>query len=171
MFKLALVGLLPLAAADCILSNKTLNDEFADIIGAESIPTEGSCCMKDVCGLACPVEYPSPLPGAYQVGSRTFLGCRSHQLVRKCLVRTLRSPIKCSPLLLQTGYGIAVMVSIIISFLVGIATIFLVKGKSVNFFVAGKILPDIIFVRFPCALGASHFFSRQVEACPSGLLP
>jgi hypothetical protein len=64
MMKLALVGLLPLVAADCILSNKTLNDEFADIIGAGSIPTEGSCCMKDVCGLACPLEPPGPTSGA-----------------------------------------------------------------------------------------------------------
>jgi hypothetical protein len=39
---------------------------------------------------------------------------------------------------LHAGYGIAVMVSIIISFLIGIATIFMIKGKSVNFFVAGK---------------------------------
>lgn len=39
------------------------------------------------------------------------------------------------------GYGIAVMISIIVSFLIGLSTYFFVKGKSVNFFVAGRSLP------------------------------
>jgi Na+/proline symporter len=41
----------------------------------------------------------------------------------------------------HTGFGIAVIISIIISFIVGVATYFWVKGKSVNFFVAGRSLP------------------------------
>jgi Na+/proline symporter len=40
-----------------------------------------------------------------------------------------------------TGFGIAVAISIVISFLIGIATFFVVKGQSVNFFVAGRSLP------------------------------
>lgn len=39
------------------------------------------------------------------------------------------------------GYGIAVGVSIAISFAVGMATIFIVHGQAVNFFVAGHSLP------------------------------
>lgn len=80
------------------LSNKALNDVFA-VDGP--IPKPGSCCMQDVCGLACPV----PTPEA------------------------------------SKGYGIAVAVSIVISFLVGISALIMVRGKSVNFFVAGRSLP------------------------------
>lgn len=39
------------------------------------------------------------------------------------------------------GFGIAVALSIVVSFLIGISTYFFVKGKSVNFFVAGRSLP------------------------------
>ena len=43
------------------LSNKALNDVFA-VDGP--IPKPGSCCMQDVCGLACPVPTPEPSIGA-----------------------------------------------------------------------------------------------------------
>jgi hypothetical protein len=39
------------------------------------------------------------------------------------------------------GYGIAVIIAIVISFLVGVATYFVVAGKTDNFFVAGRSLP------------------------------
>jgi Na+/proline symporter len=87
-------------AADC-LANKALNDEFASFIPAETIPTEGSCCMKDVCGLPCPTPV---------------------------------EPV-------SNGYGIAVAIFIGISFLVGMATYFFIKGDAQNYFVAGKSLP------------------------------
>jgi hypothetical protein len=44
-------------------------------------------------------------------------------------------------LLSNSGFGIAVIISIIISFIVGVGTYFWVQGKSVNFFVAGRSLP------------------------------
>jgi hypothetical protein len=47
------------AKADC-LSDPTLNAIFA---GDGSIPQEGSCCMQDVCGLACQVGVSEPLKG------------------------------------------------------------------------------------------------------------
>ena len=60
---LLLAPLQPLAVqADCIYSNQTLNDVIAGSDG-RSIPTPGSCCMQDVCGLACPLPVPPPGPG------------------------------------------------------------------------------------------------------------
>lgn len=41
----------------------------------------------------------------------------------------------------STGFAIAVGVFVGISFLIGIATYFFVKGKAENFFIAGKTLP------------------------------
>ncbi|EEC43573.1 predicted protein [Phaeodactylum tricornutum CCAP 1055/1] len=88
-----------LVQAEC-LANTEFNDFFEGLVGAP-IPSEGSCCMFDVCGLECPVDVPEP----------------------------------------SNGFGIAVAISIVISFLIGIATFFVVKGQSVNFFVAGRSLP------------------------------
>jgi hypothetical protein len=39
------------------------------------------------------------------------------------------------------GYGIAVALTIVVSFLIGVATIFVVKGEAENYFVAGHSLP------------------------------
>lgn len=52
----------PLARADC-LSSATVEKTFLDALGAKSLPTEGSCCQKDVCGLPCPAEPPKPKVG------------------------------------------------------------------------------------------------------------
>ena len=40
-----------------------------------------------------------------------------------------------------SGYGIAVIVFVVFSFLIGISTFIFVKGQTVNFFVAGRSLP------------------------------
>lgn len=63
----ALVGLffLPLVASEC-LSNATLNEQAA---GGIPIPKPGSCCMNDVCGLACPLEL-SPVAHGKLLGFR-----------------------------------------------------------------------------------------------------
>jgi Na+/proline symporter len=45
------------------------------------------------------------------------------------------------PYLQHAGYGIAVTISIVISFVIGVGTYFYVKNQSVNFFVAGRSLP------------------------------
>ena len=42
---------------------------------------------------------------------------------------------------LKQGYGIAVFTAIIVFVLVGFASVFAIKGKSENFFVAGRSLP------------------------------
>lgn len=39
------------------------------------------------------------------------------------------------------GFGIAVMVAIAFFVVVGFASVFVIKGKSENFFVAGRSLP------------------------------
>src|SRR3569832_783970 len=55
-------GLLPLkeVKADCISSNSSIEAVFA---GDRVLPLPGSCCMQDVCGLACPVPVQMPAPG------------------------------------------------------------------------------------------------------------
>eukprot|EP00934_Nitzschia_sp_Nitz4_P005955 Nitzschia sp. Nitz4//scaffold243_size29414//16856//19408//NITZ4_008060-RA/size29414-augustus-gene-0.13-mRNA-1//-1//CDS//3329543843//5945//frame0 len=39
------------------------------------------------------------------------------------------------------GFGIAIIIAIVVSFLIGFATLFLVQGEAENFFIAGKSLP------------------------------
>jgi hypothetical protein len=41
----------------------------------------------------------------------------------------------------SNGFGIAVLLGIVVSFLIGIATLFFVQGEAENFFVAGRSLP------------------------------
>jgi hypothetical protein len=55
-------------AADC-LANPTLNADFETLNGGVPIPIEGSCCMFDVCGLACPEEVSKPGLGMYRIVS------------------------------------------------------------------------------------------------------
>jgi len=50
------------AAADCI-ANPTINADFEELNGGVEIPIEGSCCMFDVCGLACPTLTSKPSKG------------------------------------------------------------------------------------------------------------
>jgi hypothetical protein len=52
------------AAADC-LADTTLNADFENLNGGVEIPIEGSCCMFDVCGLACPAGVEKPGTGTY----------------------------------------------------------------------------------------------------------
>lgn len=40
----------------------------------------------------------------------------------------------------HSGYGIAVAITVVICFCIGAATYFLVRGQSINFFVAGKFI-------------------------------
>jgi hypothetical protein len=54
-------------AADC-LANENLNADFENLNGGVPIPIEGSCCMFDVCGLACPVDVSKP-----GVGTHTYV--------------------------------------------------------------------------------------------------
>lgn len=46
--------------ADCIVSNSNIEHDFA---GDRVLPVPGSCCMQDVCGLACPVPVGKPDTG------------------------------------------------------------------------------------------------------------
>jgi hypothetical protein len=45
------------------LANPTFNQVFVDLNGGSAIPTEGSCCQKDVCNIPCPATTPKPGPG------------------------------------------------------------------------------------------------------------
>jgi hypothetical protein len=47
----------------CIASSATINADFVALNGGTPIPTQGSCCMFDVCGLACAQDVPSPSKG------------------------------------------------------------------------------------------------------------
>ncbi|KAJ1635514.1 Sodium:solute symporter family-domain-containing protein, partial [Pavlovales sp. CCMP2436] len=94
---------LPLVRADC-LSNPVLESDFRGFLGVNhvtSLPTEGSCCQKDICNIPCPAEEDPP----------------------------------------PNGFLIAVALSITMSGAIGLASLYLVRGKNVNFFVAGRTLP------------------------------
>jgi Na+/proline symporter len=41
----------------------------------------------------------------------------------------------------SNGFSIAIIVAIVLSFSIGMSTLFLVHGKTENFFVAGRSLP------------------------------
>ena len=60
---------------------------------------------------------------------------------------------------LNTGFGIAIVVAIVISFLIGFATLFLVHGEAENFFVAGRSLPLWIVAM---TLGAQSIDSNAI---------
>jgi hypothetical protein len=60
------------AAADC-LADPTLNADFEALNGGVAIPTEGSCCMFDVCGLACPEPVEDPTNGTFSSCAYTIL--------------------------------------------------------------------------------------------------
>lgn len=130
---LAACCLVEFAAAEC-LSNPEFNDFFAEQAGGP-IPQEGSCCQQDVCGLPCPETTPEPGIGEYDMLHRKF-GAYSG-------VRFLKTDLVFSHLnaLVWIGYGIGVAVSIAISFLIGLATFFVVHGEAENYFVAGHSLP------------------------------
>jgi hypothetical protein len=50
------------ASADC-LANEGFNEFFEGLNGGVPIPTEGSCCQKDVCNIPCPEEVSDPAVG------------------------------------------------------------------------------------------------------------
>ena len=63
------------ASAQCI-ENEQLNYEFEQLTGGFEIPQKDSCCMMDVCGLACPEEVEAPAYGftiATLVGIAAFV--------------------------------------------------------------------------------------------------
>lgn len=94
-----------LVNADCFASS-TLETEFQGIVGASSLPTEGSCCQNDICAIPCPAVFPK----------------------------------------VAKGYGIAVIVIVCLFCCIGVATYYVVKDKSENFFVAGRSLPLFVIV-------------------------
>ena len=57
------------------------------------------------------------------------------------------------------GFGIAIVIAIVISFLIGFATLFLVQGEAENFFVAGRSLPLWIVAM---TLGAQSIDSNAI---------
>ena len=123
--RLAIVGslLLGQAVAEQCLSNATMNEHFAT-----QNPT---CCQNDVCAIPCPAPVPPPTKG--KKTENTFF------LTKRRKPSHTFPPF--SPLWNPKGYGIAVIVAILISFLIGIATIIFIKGRAENFFVAGRSLP------------------------------
>jgi hypothetical protein len=42
------------------LANDDFEAEFASLLGVDSLPYPGSCCMKDVCNIPCPVPVSKP---------------------------------------------------------------------------------------------------------------
>lgn len=64
LLSLAVAGIIDQAQAipQCI-ADERINAEFEALIGGFEIPRQDSCCMWDVCGLACPQEVEDPSPG------------------------------------------------------------------------------------------------------------
>jgi Na+/proline symporter len=85
-FKVALVVVvgtilaagIELTQANC-LENDAFEAEFASLLGVDSLPYPGSCCMKDVCNIPCPepVSEPSALFGVavgFAIGLSFIIG-------------------------------------------------------------------------------------------------
>jgi hypothetical protein len=61
-----LAALIPLSQGDQCLSNDEFENFFlseGEVIG--DLPRDGSCCMKDICGLPCPTSVPAPTSGKF----------------------------------------------------------------------------------------------------------
>lgn len=69
------------------------------------------------------------------------------------------STFSLSQTFIHTGFGIAIIIAIVISFLIGFATLFLVHGEAENFFVAGRSLPLWIVAM---TLGAQSIDSNAI---------
>ena len=90
-------------SADCV-ADSSINTifEIDDDGKTNQIPRYESCCMYDVCGLACPAPISEP----------------------------------------TNGYAIAALIAVIVFFLIGAATYYLVDASSAeSFFVGGRSLP------------------------------
>jgi hypothetical protein len=59
----------------------------------------------------------------------------------------------------SNGFGICILLGIVISFMIGIATLFFVEGEAENFFVAGRSLPLWIVAM---TLGAQSIDSNAI---------
>jgi hypothetical protein len=54
------------ANAEC-LADDTLDAAFTEFLNVDAIPTAGSCCQADVCGIACPATLSPPKIGTVLV--------------------------------------------------------------------------------------------------------
>lgn len=123
VMKFVCCWLLFLFSAQCsgqCLSDPVLEGTFENIVGEGPLPLEGSCCQADICAIPCP----QPVSAMKQPKTT----CVTLMDWRK-----IPAPSK--------GFGVVVGVFIGLSFVIGLSTYFVVKGKSENFFVAGRSLP------------------------------
>ncbi len=117
------------AIAQCFQDPNT-NAEWAQIINGDSTSTEfsieGTCCQEAVCGLKCAQETPPPAKVSRCTCTGFYRRLARHNA-------TFPPPIQ--------EYGKAVIASILFFVSVGFVSIFVIKGKSENYFVAGRSLP------------------------------
>jgi hypothetical protein len=82
-FKAALfiVGTILATGIKCIqakfLANDDFEAEFASLRGVDSLPYPGSCGMKDICNIPCPVPVSKPsalLPVSFAIGLSFIIG-------------------------------------------------------------------------------------------------
>jgi hypothetical protein len=127
---------------DCI-ADETINTAFAQIItGTDTYEVaEGSCCQETICGLGCPEEVPPPAKGK----NNPHIVFNSSSIVSTEKKKTCGEKIHNVDLIRHcfffAGFGIVVIVAIVLFVLVGFSTVFFIKNKSENYFVAGRSLP------------------------------
>lgn len=93
----------------------------------------------EICGIPCAEEVTDPNKGEREGSTSSLLSWTSIIFLRFVFVLTLTHTLHLYSEII--GYGITVAVFIAISALIGLATVFCVKGKSENYFVAGRSLP------------------------------
>jgi Sodium:solute symporter family len=130
-------------------------------IAADFNDTEGSCCMVDVCGIPCPEPVTPPAVGESKrvLVCEFWVSCKNSLAEFRQYLAFSHSVCHALKIFDSIGFGIVIGVGIIISFVVGVATLFLVHGEAENFFIAGRSLPLWIV---SMTLGAQSIDSNSI---------
>jgi hypothetical protein len=114
--------------------------------------------MQDVCGLQCPQTVEAPGDGTSYVPCLLVLCCVDALFLFLALCK-LNHLLKLTTIQSFIGFGVALIVAMAVSFVVGTLTIYLVKGSVDNFFVAGRSMP-LFMVAF--TIGAQSLDSNAL---------
>lgn len=104
----------------------------ADTINGFFETDSPTCCQFDIYGIPCPEPVPAPSKGKLNLRHLLVL-CGVASILPFSKSNTPLAP-HCFAHLVGIGYGIALIITIVISFLIGRATLPLVQGNADNFF-------------------------------------